>query len=236
MSVQAAQITIVAIAAISLVAWSLAFRFLQRSERICRGKAEKDDDPFERPQTFGAELPQADDPYIITGERVVKIAAKKLAEGMPPRLLDQTQMLGQVRLVSVTENQIDFEVLVRDRANMKSKRHVLLTGQITFEPISVSQTRIKYQLSPRRVRTLLSIGRIVNFLSLFLIAGLGWGLWAFVASSDDPGMRIQSVQMMQVVHMLWPPFLFGGIARRMHNSPKQEIETIIDNVVVLEGV
>jgi hypothetical protein len=40
------------------------------------------------------------------------------------------------------------------------------------------------------------------------IVGVATALWYFAAPSPAPGARWQAVQVVQMVHALWPPFLF----------------------------
>jgi hypothetical protein len=40
-----------------------------------------------------------------------------------------------------------------------------------------------------------------------VIGGVAAVLWLFAAPSLNPGVRWQVVQIVQIVHVLWPPFL-----------------------------
>lgn len=49
-----------------------------------------------------------------------------------------------------------------------------------------------------------------------VIGGVTAALWHFVASSEKDPVRWQSVQIVQIVHVLWPPFLLYFIWRNLH--------------------
>ena len=51
--------------------------------------------------------------------------------------------------------------------------------------------------------------------------------WAI--PSDDPDTRGQAIQTIQIVHFLWPPYLFGGIHRRMVTTAATALSTAIRN-------
>ena len=44
-----------------------------------------------------------------------------------------------------------------------------------------------------------------------VIVGLGTILWTQAAPSTNPGARAQVWQMYQIIHVLWPPFMFWGM-------------------------
>ena len=49
-----------------------------------------------------------------------------------------------------------------------------------------------------------------------VIGGVTAALWHFVAPSDKAALRWQAVQIVQIVHVLWPPFLIYFIWRSLH--------------------
>jgi len=49
-----------------------------------------------------------------------------------------------------------------------------------------------------------------------VIGGVTAALWHFVAPSDKAALRWQAVQIVQIVHVLWPPFLIFFIWRGLH--------------------
>jgi hypothetical protein len=81
---------------------------------------------------------------------------------------------------------------------------------------------------------MLVAGGIVQIVGLVgLIAGC-WAMSTYVATSPEPAVRWQSLQMLQVVHVLWPPFLFGGLYRRGVRGVRAEFEALVNNLPYLE--
>jgi hypothetical protein len=71
-------------------------------------------------------------------------------------------------------------------------------------------------------RFAIGLGAFVLLLMPAVIAGVPYVLWNYVATSDSPGVRWQAVQVLQIVHVLWPPFMiyfmWKGIRRNVINS------------------
>jgi hypothetical protein len=76
-------------------------------------------------------------------------------------------------------------------------------------------------------RFALGLGAFVLILMPAVVAGVPWLLWNYVATSDAPGVRWQSLQVLQIVHVLWPPFLiyfmWKGVRRSVINSISNEL-------------
>ena len=49
-----------------------------------------------------------------------------------------------------------------------------------------------------------------------VIGGVVAALWHLVAPSEKDPVRWQAVQVVQIVHVLWPPFLIYFIWKRLH--------------------
>ena len=55
-----------------------------------------------------------------------------------------------------------------------------------------------------------------------------------VVPNRDPAVRGQTLQMLQVGHFLWPPFLFGGLYRRQYTAVRARFDTLIHNLPYYE--
>jgi hypothetical protein len=62
-----------------------------------------------------------------------------------------------------------------------------------------------------------------------VIGGVPWALWHFAAESDSPGVRGQSLQVLQIVHVLWPPFLIYNL----WNQLRRNVGNSVSNALVL---
>lgn len=59
--------------------------------------------------------------------------------------------------------------------------------------------------------------------------GLYLALRTWVLPSESPAVRGQVFQMLQAIHMLWPPFLLAGIARGLRRHLGTEIARTVQN-------
>jgi hypothetical protein len=76
-----------------------------------------------------------------------------------------------------------------------------------------------------KVQKYLRIGRALQFfLAVPFITVLAFIVFNFAVPSDEPDLRIQAVQMIQSVHVLWPPFMLYTMA----NARRKRLTTIAE--------
>jgi len=68
------------------------------------------------------------------------------------------------------------------------------------------------------------MGLLVLVLQPAVILGLGGGLWHWVASSDSAEVRWMALQVVQIAHVLWPPFLVHYLYRKLRGDTRMVIE------------
>jgi hypothetical protein len=79
------------------------------------------------------------------------------------------------------------------------------------------------------------VARLMRQVALWIILGVGLptlllvgGLvWYFVIPSQEPAVRAQVLQTLQIVHALWPPFLFLGILSLARRRSRMFVEQLI---------
>ncbi len=54
-------------------------------------------------------------------------------------------------------------------------------------------------------------------------------LWFLAVPNEDPNIRWQVVQVVQIIHVLWPPFLIYFLYKMLRNR----VETVSDNIQTL---
>ena len=59
---------------------------------------------------------------------------------------------------------------------------------------------------------------VVQLLGLAAILIGFWLIGTYVVPNPNPAIRGQTFQMLQVVHFLWPPFLFGWLHRLRYTA------------------
>jgi hypothetical protein len=60
--------------------------------------------------------------------------------------------------------------------------------------------------------------------------GCSWAVFTYLVSAPEPAVRWQTLQMLQVVHFLWPPFLFGALYRRGMKEVTAQFEAVAYNL------
>lgn len=70
---------------------------------------------------------------------------------------------------------------------------------------------------------------LVLFLEPVVIIGIFLLLWFFAVPNDSPGVRWQVVQVVQVIHVLWPPFLIYFLFIKFRGS----VKTVSNNLPIL---
>lgn len=222
MDPEAARLLVLGIAAVGGVVWFTAWQFHRRTfgrPRATAGNAQLPLD--EQPEDWiigSAELPG--EPERLAGQ-----AAATLAAG-------GSQHLPPLRIVDVSEGRVAFEG-GGDRADAKPTAYII-SGELRFTAIGAEKTAVDYAVVVGSSRGL-KIGSAI-FLSLGLVALVGgtWAMLAFVASNPNPEVRWQSFQMFQIIHVLWPPFLFAGIDRVRRRAVRSTMDTLVHNLPYLE--
>jgi hypothetical protein len=63
-----------------------------------------------------------------------------------------------------------------------------------------------------------------------LVVGTLWyALREFALPSENPGVRGQVFQMVQAIHLLWPPFLFAGLSLKLRRCIGDEVRRVVQN-------
>lgn len=90
------------------------------------------------------------------------------------------------------------------------------------------RTRVEWEIQGER-GGLLRGARVVVALGALVTLGLYLVLREFALPSENPGVRGQVFQMAQAVHVLWPPFLLAGLARKFRRMVGEEVRRAVQN-------
>ncbi len=71
--------------------------------------------------------------------------------------------------------------------------------------------------------------RLVSTIGLFVLVGVYALLRGFVLEAEHPAVRAQVLQMVQAIHVLWPPFLLAGLVRLMRRRIGHDLERLLAN-------
>ena len=181
---------------------------------------------------------------IITGEALIETGtgdgreavSKKTAELLASSATAAGQ--GLVKITERTADRIVFE-MVRGAHTGYGKRppQAMSEGLITFEERS-GGVRVRYAVDVSRFTRIM---RLVTYLVCFAYGGLivvvlPVCLWLWVVNSEDPGVRGQAVQTVQMVHGVWPPFLMGYLTGRIRKTPALVMDALLANVKAVTDV
>lgn len=92
-----------------------------------------------------------------------------------------------------------------------------------------SGTRLDTEVDASRYTRNFSIGMglLVLVISPVVLVGTAALLWNYVAPSPQQAVRWQCVQICQIVHVLWPPFLIYFIYKRTLGTIKSAITRLL---------
>lgn len=217
--------------AIGLFAWLAGVAALARAAASTPRPAPDSDLGF---GATGGFEPEADEGGPAPAERV---AGAIEVEGHPADLADRAaatlaamggEGFGPVRVLSRTDNRVDFVGLHRPGGSASAR---VVRGQLRLEPAAEhGRTRVEYAVDPETSKLLLHFGAGISALGLAILVGLSWGLWTYVAESPNPGVRAQTVQIIQVMHALWPPFMMAWVSRSRQASLRGAVEGLVGDL------
>lgn len=221
MDTNAAAWIVIGLTSAGAVIWLSGLAFLWRATRAIR----------ERDQSAAMrfEVEESSSPGLLAGAAEVdgrpedlsaKLAALLAREGQAP--------FGPVRVLSCDSRRLDFETT----GSMGSGGGIdgkVRRGQFLFAPLG-SRTRIEYAIEVPSGRVLLGIGWLFVALGLAALVVGCWLMFAFVVASPNPSARSQAFQMVQAVHLLWPPFLFATLARQPARMIEARVSALVHNL------
>jgi hypothetical protein len=221
-----AQLILIGITTCGAVVWFCAATYFLRAVRSAQPRPPETADRFE-----AEERPKDNTAW---GALDVSGNAAELAEKLGA-ILSRGGLCGHlVRIESRTDRELVFDVLgpMGMQAGASAGGGASYRGAkrcwVRFQPVSSHETRVEYvlQIPP-------AIGLVIGG-GVFVVVGLIVLVAGFVLSEifaiPDARFRGQVVQMVQTVHFLWPPFLFGSLIKRMRSLLPVNLETMIQNL------
>jgi hypothetical protein len=222
MSAQTAEIVLYVITAVAAAVWLAGSALLNATVRGI---------PAGQPEPFDAgEVPTAGrlvGAVEVDGrpETLAARASSILARGSVPSL-------GAVRIVERTQRAIQFQG-VREFGRVGAVQFIQ-EARIELRDSSEGRTQIVYAVDLRRSGGLLLAAAIVQALGLVAIVLGFWLIRTYVVPGAHPALRAQAVQMVQVIHFLWPPFLLLGLYRRGRAAVRSTLEAFLTNLPYLD--
>lgn len=217
MSPELAQQVVIGITVVGAVVWLWSLTFLMKSARSMKSPMEALDDGSPPDGSISGVAEVDGDPKVLVAR-----AASLLAKGT----------LGSLKIVEKTDARLVFERTDPGIARQSVGR-LFRRGEFRFTSLRQNRTQVAWSVEAGHFRWLLWIGGLVLALGLVALIVLCWAIMTFVATSPVPAIRWQSLQMLQVIHLLWPPFLFGGLYRRGNKGIAAQFESFANNLPYL---
>ncbi len=218
MNAAAAEMLLYAITAVAVVVWIEGLRFLTATVR----KEKKGGEEFANP----------DDPApanIIYGSAEVEGRAAELSQKAAAVMAARS-----IKICEKTDESIVFET-PREFVPGSNVNLPPLSGQMRFTPLSAQTTRVDYAVAKPSVRVVLIVGFVFQAMGFVAIVAGFLLIYFLVVPNQHRGVRWQTIQMVQVVHFLWPPFLFAGIYRKSTAIIRAQFDIFIHNLPFLTG-
>jgi hypothetical protein len=152
----------------------------------------------------------------IAGERdalLTKLAAKIARDGIWPG--------GPIEIVESRDGLLEF-VSPGEPANPR--------GQIRLASAGTGRTRYEYEVEFRGLGRFLKMGWIIQGAGLVMLTVIYGALHIWVTPAANPAVRAQSFQLVQVVHLLWPPFMLGHRYRSQYSQVRRQMDTLLRNL------
>jgi len=221
-----AQFTLYAVTIVGVLVWLAALICFNKASQIHLRLAETADTRFDFGET-------------VKRERVFGTAE---VDGIPSELSARAANLlarhglrevGAVKITRQTDDHVAFEGCGPSPAGRQSKS-LLDRGQLQFTREAPGRTRIDYAVDLTGGRGLLIIGSaLLGVGALALVAGFVL-MSVLVVPNAQPGVRAQAVQMLQVSHLLWPPFLVAFLYRRRYTVVQAQLDALVNNLPFCE--
>lgn len=223
-----AQITFGVILSLMVLAWAISLR---KASLLGRQALATGEDPF-APLTFEP----TSESTIESGDGVRNSqTVRGRTEDVSLAIVDQftrTAVPGNYATIfEVTEATSDKVVVRKTGPLMCNQPTGMYFSEAEFDlrQLGDDVVEVSYELGferfRKRVRTI-CLGLIVGVtLPVMIIAG--FVIWFLVVSSENPGVRWQVFQTLQLTHLIWPPFLLIW----MYGSGQTHSNTYVSNML-----
>lgn len=211
-----------AIAAVAVVVWLCALQFVLRTQRSAATPSELWEDEGESlGESDGTAVQGSAEVDGQPGELAAKAASILAQQGVTT--------IGPVKVMEQTDQRVVFEAMPHLGGRF------LQRGILEFQALPGDRTRVDYTVLIPRRHGLLVGAWIFQALGLIaLVVGFAV-IQTWLASHPNPAVHWQSVQMVHVVHFLWPPFLFAGIFRRVRSHVRTTFDSLVHNLPYVKG-
>ncbi len=216
MDLETAWSVLVAITAVGAVVWLAALTTLLRASRSQAATA------VEASERFEIEGKAASG--AIVGAAEVDGDPEELSTRLAGTLARETfGPFGPIKVVASDRHQVVFEPTGAPGIGFRR-------GRVRLTPAG-SRTKVEYAIeTTSRGSILLGIGWLALGLGLAALIVAPWLAATYLLTSPNPAVRAQVVQVCQMAHFLWPPFLFAALSRQPSRMFRARMESLVHNL------
>ena len=213
-----ARLIVIAIELVGVIAWLGGLAALVRARREIQTTRGWDEDRQLDPEFD-------DSSTAIRGEHVLTGDPEALSSRLASLLASQSVgIIGPVKILKRDARQVVFEPNQAIASRIRG-------GVVSLTPKGSSTTlRYRVNVAPSR---LLPVGWAVLLLGLLALVVMPIVQFQFVVESMNPQVRFQSIQTVQVVHVLWPPYLLAFVSVQPLRQVKGWMDSMINNLPYL---
>ena len=166
----------------------------------------------------------------ITGIAEVAGNPDELTAKLAERLArDGLGFLGPIKITSADRKQVSFEAIGNSPGGSGPPPVYLRRGVVKFSSAG-NKTRIEYRVEAGSGRALLALAWVFIALGIVALVAVLCVEFAVVIPSPQPAVRAQAFQMIQVIHFIWPPFLFAHLSRQPVKLIRNQFEALVHNL------
>jgi hypothetical protein len=220
-----AKVVLAGIAGVAVIIWLSGFQFLVWTSREARDQTGEGDGALDE---------------VASAEGTVLTGAAEV-DGEPGQLAARTASLlargalfpnVPLKVVEASNGHVRFERIETGGEGQAADRW-LRQGQLSFSSLPGGRSRVEWAVELSNMHWLLRLGAMFLIAGLIAIVVVFWVLLTYVVPSPAPGIRWQVVQMVQVVHLLWPPFLCAALYRRGRRGVAARMQALANNLPYL---
>jgi hypothetical protein len=226
MDPETARIAVIGIASVGAIVWMAALAVMIRASRERQAQTQLAGDRFD--------IQGPSSGSMIVGEAEVQGRPEDLSAKLASLLArDGLGPIGPVKVLACSHNEVTFESAGPAAVPSQGQPSTMIRGGRFHLERSGSRTHIAYAIEIASNRILLMIGWFSVVVGLAALVVGVWLILTLVVSSPNAGVRAQSIQMVQAVHFLWPPFLFAYLARQPARYVLTRVEALVNNLPYL---
>jgi hypothetical protein len=173
------------------------------------------------------------EPQVLShGELMIEAPAAEIREKTVAALRGGLPGIGSVLLQEADARRISGEITLVGESGGAHRRSPV--GQsvrfvVELDPLG-SRTSATYRLLGSGGGCLKAAsGMFVYLITPAVLATAGYVVPTFIVGSEEPAIRYQVFQTLQIIHFLWPPFLFAGLRNRVAKVVTRSLANVLRN-------